>query len=271
MLQAQIQQIAARVKICTLKTGAWRPTKLHKAETAAMAARHGTDAGKAVVTHCDHASLKELDQVHNEAYKFHIGHTRPTVDDGVRLIPLAFELEHAQAMGDFQRQHHRHVARLMADYPQMKADAPTRMNGLFDASAWPHEVRVQAKFRFEVSYRPCPTEGEWSDWLSVSAQAAQDELREQLEAAIRRVAERCASDGRLYSTVFSNLKELLVLVPDLNLANDPVIAQVARQAQSLANANKDAAAANESYRRNLAADANRLAALFTPQFLTQAG
>jgi hypothetical protein len=56
-----INDIAGRIKIVTLKTGAWRPTRTHKAETRAENDRHGTgDAARVVVRVCDHVALGEL-------------------------------------------------------------------------------------------------------------------------------------------------------------------------------------------------------------------
>lgn len=258
-----ITEIARRVKIVTLKTGAWRPTRLHKRETAAENARHGTvDQARVSVRVCDHPALAKLATIHKECYQEHIRITRPTVQDGMRLLPLTLELEYGKKLGDFASRHQGLTAEFLAAYDSEKASAPARLNGLYDSSFWPSIEKVEKKFRLEVQYLPCPIDGEWKDWLSVSVHMAQDELREQLGDAIKRIAERCASDGKLYQSVFSNLADILALVPDLDLAGDPLIRSIAQQAQLLADQDKDAVASSQNKRRAIAQEATRLAVMF---------
>jgi hypothetical protein len=261
-----IQSVASRVKVCTLKTGAWRANKLNRKETAELCARHGVAQGTAKVpVHvCDHRSLGELTKLHGEAYAYHVGVTHASVDDAIRLLPMCREMEHAAKMADFRRGHDSIVATFLADYPQERAAAPIRLNGLYDAAAWPSLESIASKFRFETSYRPCPTDGAWEDWLNVSVQAAQLELTERLEEAIKRVAERCACDGKLYQSVFANLGELLALVPDLNLTNDLRIAAIAAQAAKLAGESKESCAC-PSRRKDVAAKAQSILSMFGRQ------
>lgn len=262
-----ITDIAARVHICTLKTGAWRPIRLHRAETRAENARHNIkDAARVLVRVCDHPALAQIQKIQQDAYAAHIRITRPTVQHGMRLIPLAREIEHNQAIALFAAQHAMRVAEFMADYDNERATAPGKLNGLYDPSFWPSLNEVRQKFVLQAQYLPCPTEGDWGEWLSVSVQFAQLELREQLQSAIRRIAERCAANGPLYQTVFSNLGELLELVPDLDLVNDPQIRDIARQAKALANRDREIIANTPLLRRAVAAEADRLCSLFqTPK------
>jgi hypothetical protein len=129
---------------------------------------------------------------------------------------------------------------------------------------WPDNSTVESKFRFDLQYLPCPVQGEWENWLRVSVSAAQAELRDQLESAIRHVAERCASDGRLFESVFSNLRELLDMVPDLDLENDQVIRGIAKRAREL-DQDRETVAKSPALRKSVAEEANRIASMFAPQ------
>lgn len=259
-----IHSIASRILVCTLRTGAWRANKLNKKETAELNKKHGLKEGTAKVpVHvCDHAALAELSTIHGAAYDYHTSVTQPSIDDAIRLLPCTKELEHAAKMSEFRTQHLVATDRFLCDYPSERADAPRRLNGLFDATAWPTDQQIGKKFRFEVSYRPCPTDGAWQDWLNVSVQAAQEELTEKLTEAIRHVATRCGSDGKLYQTVFSNLKELLLLVPDLNLAHDQRLNALAQQATILADQDKDDVVKSPGKRKAIADKANELLNMF---------
>lgn len=180
-MNASIHAVAARVKVCTLKTARWQAAGLHKRETKKVNDDHHTgDAAKVRVRVCDHAALTELQNLHSEAYEYHTMITRPSVDDGVRLLPMCREMEHAAKMNEYKAKHDAIVARFLADYDNERQQAPIRLNGLYDPAMWPDLERVGKKFRFETSYRPCPTEGAWEAWLAISVEAAQMELQEQL-------------------------------------------------------------------------------------------
>jgi hypothetical protein len=212
--------VAALRKVATLNTGAWRATKQHKAETAAENIRHNTNAARVLVKVSDHRALSDILKVHAAAYQEHRRLTLPSAQDGMRLLPAGREFEHAERMRVHADNHNRLVAEFMADYDAEKAAAPVRLNGLYDASMWPSHDEVTAKFKFRTQYLPTPVDGAWSDWLAESVEVGQAELRERLQAALSRVRDRCASDGKLYASVFDDIRDLAGLVPDLDVTGD---------------------------------------------------
>src|SRR6185295_5818018 len=224
-----VQSIAARTKLAVLQTGAWRATRLHKHETLEENARHNTSAAKVLVKVSDHPALSDITKLHAHAYATHKRLTLPTVQDGMRLLPVGREFEHSAEMRQLADEHARIVARFLADYDQEKADAPVRLNGLYDPSMWPSHDAVAAKFTFATRYLSTPVDGAWGDWLAESARAAEDDVRERLTEALTRVKERCASDGKLFASVFDSIRDLADLVPDLDLTGDfaPVVAALA--------------------------------------------
>lgn len=220
-----VTEVAARTKLAMLQTGAWRATRLHRGETRAENARHNTDAARVMVRVTDHPALRDLGKLHAAAYAEHKSLTLPTVQDGMRLLPVGRELEHAERMSKYADQHDTIVRAFLADYDNEAAVAPQRLNGLYDASMWPTHNAVAGKFTFRTRYLATPTDGAWADWLAESSQAAEEELRERLTEALERVRDRCRSDGKLYATVFDSIRELADLVPDLDFAGNfaPVV------------------------------------------------
>lgn len=226
---ADAASIAARTKLCILQTGAWRPTRLHRGETAAENARHNTNAARVMVRVTDNPALHELGKLHAAAYNEHKQLTLPTVQDGMRLLPAGREFEHADKMSKFADQHTQIVRRFLSEYETEAAEAPARLNGLYDASMWPTLGAVTDKFKFRTRYLATPTDGAWGEFLMESSRAAQDELHDRISEALKRVRDRCRSDGRLYATVFDSIRELADLVPDLDLTNSftPVVTAMA--------------------------------------------
>lgn len=253
MNSKQVGEIAARVKLCALSTGAWRATRLHRGETAKVNTDHGTtNAAKVHVHLCNSAALSELGKLHAAAYDEHKKLTLPSIMDGFRLLPAGRELEHSQAMQKNATKHNTLKAQFVAEYDAEKLTAPARLNGLFDPAHWPAVETVAAKFSFATRYLPCPTDGAWGDWIAESARAAEDELRDRLTDALQRVAERCGSDGKLYESVFSNLAEVIALVPDLNITNAPELTAAANVAKELAGLSADTIKDSKTARKNAA-------------------
>lgn len=167
-----IAAVAARTMLCTLSTSAWRATRIHKKETKATQEKHHSSAPRVLVTVCEHKALTELACVHAQAYGEHRRLTLPTVQDGMRLLPAARHLEHADNMRRYREKHDSIVGAFLSDYEAEAAAAPARLNGLYDAAMWPSLRNVAERFGFGSRYLACPTEGAWGEWLAESARAA---------------------------------------------------------------------------------------------------
>lgn len=266
-MQADISKIAARVKLCSLNTGAWRATRLHRDETAKVnAAHHTTDAAKVHVRLTDSAALHGINKLHAAAYDAHRKLTLPTIQDGLRLIPAGREFQHSETMREFAEEHARLKVQFLAEYADEKRTAPIRLNGLYDARHWPDVSTIADKFTFSTRYLACPSDGSWAEWISESARAADEELRERLTEALQRVKDRCAAvDGKLYQTVFSNLRELIDLVPDMNFSDVPVYAQAITMAKDLATLDADTIRDSKTARKDAAQRANSILATLGAQ------
>lgn len=255
-----VQQIAARTKLCVLSTGAWRAVRLHKRETREENRRHSTNAAKVLVRVTDHQALKNLGKLHAQAYTEHRRLTLPTVQDGMRLLPVGREMEHASKMTELSDRHKALVADFVADYENERDSAVERLNGLYDPSMWPSRSTVASKFTFSTRYLSTPTEGAWGDWLSESARAAESEMRDRITEALERVRDRCRSDGRLYASVFDTIRELVALAPDFDLTGDPEIAALIAGSAPLTRYHATTLRDDKAGRRDVAAQADRILA-----------
>jgi hypothetical protein len=218
-----IQAIAERIKVCTVTLSAWRATRKHAAETRAVNEKHSTGhAAKVAVKQCDDDALTSIYKIDASIYVAHRAMTMPTVADGMRMLARGSELKHSNLMREFQDKRCAYLDDLCARYFDIMEKQRAKLNGLFDQRAWPRNLdALRSEFVFSTKYLPTPTDGAWSDWFQESMSAADAELREQVERALRRVIERCTADGcegRLHETVFSSLSELASMVPDFDFA-----------------------------------------------------
>lgn len=247
------QDLAARIKLVTLNTGAWRPTRLHKGESQAENQRHGTgDRAKVSVRITDHLALVAIGKLHAEAYTAHRRLTLPSVQDGMRVVPCGKEMEHVQLMDAFKRRHQDKAMEFLADYEQEKASAPARLNMLYDPKMWPDRYEVSQRFTFETRYLPCPSDGAWEDWLQESAHAAQEEVKDRLVTAARRMTEACLEGKKLHQAVFDNLNDIATLAGNgFNLLDDPVIAASARELKRISEQQADLLVEDKSTRHEV--------------------
>lgn len=258
-------KLSSRAVIAVLNVGAWRVVKRHAAETAVENARHGlTNEARVDVKICAHHALESIAELHSQARLEHYRLTLPCADKGLRLLPAARQFEHSEIMKDFGSRIQQLVTIFLADYDTVRTDAPARLNGLYIAAHWPtHEV-VASKFSFTTRYLPVPDVGQWAEWFEEASACAQEELRDRLSDAIRKVAVKLRDPKAIFrDTLVSNLSEILSLVPDLNLADDPVIADLARQAGDLVE--HDAATLRDDpiARANTASRADEICSLFS--------
>lgn len=257
--------IAARTKVVVLNCSAWRATYQDRTETAHLLNRCGatdSDAAAVVVRMARGGTLDAITKNQANAYAAHKRLTMPTVMEGMRLLPAGREFQHAGEMREFADRHHSLVAQFLTDYDSLRASAPARLGRLYDPERWPDESTVARKFDFSTRYLSTPHDGAWSDWLRETASAAVTDVREQLRGAIQRVADRCGSDGRLFDTVFSNLRELVELSADLNITGDPLIAKVAALAAPIAENNAETLRDDTATRATVAAAASSLLSYF---------
>lgn len=249
-------EVAAKLKVATVSLGRWQATRQNRKATREVNEQHNTDAAKVLVRVSNHPALKELQQLHQEVYAEHRRLTVPSAQDGMRLLPAGREFEHAEAMRKFGDRHNALVEAFLADYPNERKAARARLNGLFEESMFPSVQNMPDKFKFQTRYLPCPTDGAWSEWVATSAEEAEAEVRKRLSDALKRVRENCKGDGKLFASVFESIRELVELVPDLDISGE--FAPVVKAMEPLAAIHSEDIRKDESARRKVSKQADSI-------------
>lgn len=256
-----VEDMASRVMLTTLTLSAWRVNRRHTKETEATQKRHGTQAAFVVVKLSDHPALAELGAVHSAAYAWHRLMTMPACQDGFRLVPAKRQFEHSEKMREFADQHAAIVRRFIGEYDAAKAAAKKALKDLWQEDMWPSRPEMEGAFGFHTRYLACPTGGAWGEWLVESAKVAEASIRDRLREALERVRDRCQSDGALFATVFTNLGELVELVPDLNLTGAEDITKAIAAAKPIAETPVETVRDDEAKRTAIASQASKILTL----------
>jgi sulfite reductase alpha subunit-like flavoprotein len=251
--------IASRITLVTLSTGAWRANKTNKRETLKVNNDHNTDAARVVVRLTDHPSLTALYKLHSEAYTEHKKITLPSIQDGMRVLPAAKQMDHGKLMGVFVARHDQLVSDFLSEYELIRQEAPVKLNGLFDGDQWPDKFVVAGKFKFENRYLPCPNDQGWKEWIEETVSAGQEELKERLVQAARHLGEVLMTDGKLYQSALDNLRDVCDLVGSgFNLMDDPVIADIAKHLRAPASLNAAVLRDDKTSRRSTGDEVARI-------------
>ena len=262
-MNSKIQEIAKRISVVTLEQGLWSPVVTNRDESKKVNdAHHTADAAKVLVTLTNSPSLVALGELKRRVYQEHTNMTRPSITKGMRILRTGFHLKHSEMIRIRKGEMDTLVDAFIPEYMDEKRTAPVRLNGLYNAADWPAADEVRRRFRCECRYLPCPSDGAWSEWLEETVLASETELVEQFGNALRHLVATCKADGRLYQSVFSNLKELIDLVPATNITDLPLIERIATEAKELGEIDAKSVRDDQVARRAAAAKAERLLGLF---------
>lgn len=233
--------LTEKALLVSLNIKQWSAKKFDKKATQEVNDNHGsTDAGrfnKALIAK-DH--LKEIATVANEARTFHYENTLPWDDNGQRLLPTANYFEYNQSLSLFKSKFDGLVREFCKGYPNMIDEARQRLNGLFNIADYPEAGRIADKFSIKETFMPMPDAQDFrvnlnsqeveairgdieAEVNSRFAQAHKDiytRIGSQLKAMHERLS---VPDAIFRDSLFENLRELIDLLPRLNIAEDPNI------------------------------------------------
>lgn len=201
------------------------------------------------------AECKELEAITKFQARARAEHYRLTIpwsDSGSRLLPTKALLDYKKVMNQHQDEFDKLVAAFLVKYDTLVAAAAFQLGTLFDRDEYPAREYVERRFRFDNSFMPLPTGGDFR--LDIESEA-QRELIEQYErkmsdkvgeatkdlwgrlhAALSRLSDRLVieEDGtkrKFHSTMVTGALELCDLLTTLNVTNDPSLEKARRSLQ----------------------------------------
>ena len=176
--------------------------------------------------------------------------TKPWNDYGARLLPTALLQKYKVEMNQYEAEFKRLVDVFLDKYDTLVAAAAFQLGTLFDRDEYPTREQVARKFRFDISYSPLPTAGDFR--LDIESEVQRDLMRQyekrmeqQLEAAAqdswtrlhealtrlsdRLVVEEDGKKRKFHDTMVTGALELCELLTDMNVTNDPALEKARRR------------------------------------------
>ncbi len=218
----------------------WSGRKFDKKVTREVLDHHNasTDAGRWNKSLIARAALADVTRAANQARTHHYDHTLSWEDWGARILPAAAYFEYMDEQRDFKTAFDAAADAFERNYVQYVNDAKAALNGMFDPNDYPAVADIRARFAFETIVSPLPDQADFRVSLNASEvqriQAdiesrtrnilhdATDECWKRLHKSVEHMTERLSDmDHRFHDTLVGNLRELVDLLPKLNIADDP--------------------------------------------------
>lgn len=229
----------------------WTATKHDRSVSNEVERTHqARNAGRYNKQLIDKAHLAEIDKLGNQLRTFHYTRTLPWAEEGSRLLPTKLFLEYQAGIVDLREKRGRAVEEFLRIYPNLVADARSRLNTMFDPGDYPNVELLRQKFGVEVEFMPVPNvndfrvdiaaelqEGMRSQMLE-SVRARQEKMVTDCWTRVRevvsRIAEQCGNPkGRIHDSLMENAQSLADVIDGLNVTDDKQIADVGEQLRAL--------------------------------------
>lgn len=275
-----MSKIQDRAMLVSLSIGMFSSRKTDKKVTREVITSHQADdkAGKFVKQILPEEALDQVKKIESEAREFHYKHTCPWTDEGARILPSVKYMEYVDFMRGKSALFEAQAAAFVDKFDDYIEQQRAKLNSMFNKEDYPSKEKVRKKFKFKTDFLPFPDSSDFRVDISDEEMAA---LRIQTEQRIReagasarqdlwqRLAEPLKTmarslsktDGRIYDTVVSNIKDIVELVPALNITGDPELERICQQVRhDLAGVDVDALRRHPSTRLETAAKANAILA-----------
>jgi hypothetical protein len=203
--------------------------------------------------------------------------TLPWSDEGPRILPGDLYFNFTTQMRDYEREFHTSVESFLVSYSDYVEQVRPVLGSLFRAEDYPDVSELRDKFEVRVDILPIPSGSDFRVSLSEAetariAKEIDETTRKSTERGIRdlwmrlfdvvrHMANRLDDpDARLHSTVVTNVRELVDLLPHLNLTSDPALTALTEQVRDqLCRYSADHLRNSATSRAETAAYATRLA------------
>ncbi len=184
--------------------------------------------------------------------------TLPWLSDGARVMPSSKWKETASWMRSEQDKFDAAVDKFVAAYPTYLQRAANDLGDMFRATDYPTPKEVGKRFSIEVSLMPIPS---GDDFRLDLAGEEMEELRLEVERLskykpAKKKGER--SEGVFHDTLVTNVRDLVGILPSLNVVDDVRLSDITRRLDALAQTTPQQLRTNDKARRSTRDEAERI-------------
>lgn len=222
-------------------------------------------------------ALAQINAVTNEARKYHKRVTLPWFEK-VRILSVDIFFDYKKEMTAYQMRFEQAVEKFLLEYEELKGKEKQRLGKLYRESDYPSAAVLRKRFRYDLAIEPLPNaddfrvdvgreelerlRSEIEERVSESVHEATTDLWHRMYESVEHLREQLAkSEGAIRSSLFENIKEMVALLPKLNITRDPKLqAMSERVAKELLEVDVDAVRESAAVRSDVAKKADKILA-----------
>lgn len=255
--------IGQKAMLAGLSITMWAGRKLDKKVTAEVNHAHGAKADAARVTKSlvSKQALADILRISNAARAAHYARTLPWADSGARILCNAGFAAYADELRKMEYEFRDAVDAFVSGYADYVDAARLELNGMFREDDYPPASSIRARFRFERSIWPMPAAADFRvDMIEGEADRIRADIQRQFDAAMRaatrevfeRINEKVGhmleklrafvphggqkgdkAEGVFRDSLVENVRDLVKLMPSLNVTGDAMLDDIAKRMESL--------------------------------------
>lgn len=279
--------LASRAMLVSLSISQWSGRRLDREITDEVNQSHqaAADAGRYNKLLLPKEALAPIVSIVGETRTEFLKRTLPWIDNGGRIMAADAYMAHMSWINAQKRKFEAAVNSFLQDYPGHVQAAAARLNGMFKPDDYPDVDVLRGKFAMECNVLPVPT-GE--DFRVSMSEAQAEQIRADIERQVteatatavkdvyRRIAEVTGrmvdrlnaykparkkgerSEGVFRDSLVENVRDLISILPALNITGDPQLDAMAQKMQPLAEHDAKVLRENENVRKDVAAEAQSI-------------
>lgn len=279
--------LASRAMIVSLSISQWAGRRLDREITDEVNQQHNaaSDAGRYNKLLLPKEALAAIVSIVGETRSDFIKRTLPWMDNGSRIMAADAYMAHMSWLNGQIRKFDAAVDDFLVKYPAYVTDARNRLNGMFKADDYPDADVLRGKFGVDCKVLPVPTSDDFRvDMSDAQAQRIRADIEQQVTeattAAVRNIYERIAevtgrmvdrlnsyrpamgkgdkSEGVFRDSLVGNVRDLISVLPALNITGDPQLTAMADKLKPLTEYDAHILRDNPTIRKNVAAEAQAI-------------
>ena len=236
MTTDSIHSCAVLVK---LSISTWTARRFDKLITAEVNASHGAsgDAGRYNKHLLTGETFKAISKIASDTRTAHYANTLAWTDEGWRLLPTANWQAYTDLTRNLRSRFDSALSDFVAEYPQLKELARTRLNGMYKEADYPAPHQMRDKYSFSVDFSPVPSGGDFrldlpqaqievlesqiEDRVTVATSEAMKDVWDRLYTTVEAMKERLSKPDAIFrDSLVHNARELVELLKRLNVTGD---------------------------------------------------
>lgn len=279
--------LASRAMIVSLSISQWSGRRLDRQVTDEVNQQHNAaaDAGRYNKLLLPKEALAKIVSIVGETRTDFLKRTLPWMDNGSRIMSADGYLAHASWIRSQTAKYDRAVDEFIAAYPAYVTDACQRLGSMFNPEDYPDAERLRGKFAVECKVMPVPSSDDFRvDMSDAQAERIRADIEQQVadatSAAVKDVYRRVAdvtgrmverlnaykpaarpgdrAEGIFRDSLVENVRDLIGILPALNIVGDPELAAMADKLRPLAEHDASELRDDPAVRKSVAAEAQAI-------------